>query len=149
MTAFIPTPKRLNDGDVLSRFTVKAAEILDSADLIERLITEIPEGPVCSDDPVADGYALSAGGIRPGAEPLLGLDPERPDRTVQGQDSLVLQLAGNRTCGSGQHRAGLPGHQQEPEPVVCGDGPVRWIRMVNALSCFFKKKVTRRPAPSR
>jgi formate hydrogenlyase subunit 5 len=56
---FPPTPRRLYDGDVLSRFTVKAAEILDSADLLERLIAGIPEGPVCSEDPVADGFTLS------------------------------------------------------------------------------------------
>jgi formate hydrogenlyase subunit 5 len=56
---FAPTTRRLHDGDVLSRFTVKAAEILDSADLIERLITSTPEGPVCSDEPVRDGFTLS------------------------------------------------------------------------------------------
>lgn len=56
---FSPSIRRLYDGDVLSRFTVKAAEILDSADLIDRLVSGIAEGPVCSDDPVRDGFALS------------------------------------------------------------------------------------------
>jgi formate hydrogenlyase subunit 5 len=56
---FAPTPRRLYDGDVLSRFTVKAAEILDSADLIERIIAGIAEGPVCSEDPVTDGFTLA------------------------------------------------------------------------------------------
>jgi formate hydrogenlyase subunit 5 len=56
---FPPTPKRLHDGDVLSRFTVKAAEILDSVDLIERLLAGMPEGPVCSEGLVRDGFTLS------------------------------------------------------------------------------------------
>lgn len=56
---FIPTPHRLHDGDVLARFTVKAGEVMDSCDLIERLIAAIPEGPVCADLTVKDGYALS------------------------------------------------------------------------------------------
>jgi formate hydrogenlyase subunit 5 len=55
-----PIPiKPLHDGDVLSRFTLKAAEIMDSLDLIERLIAEIPDGEICSRAPVNDGYALS------------------------------------------------------------------------------------------
>jgi Ni,Fe-hydrogenase III large subunit/Ni,Fe-hydrogenase III component G len=56
---FIPTPRRLHDGDVLSRFTVKAAEVLDSAGLIERLIAGIPEGPTDAVLQPADGYALA------------------------------------------------------------------------------------------
>jgi formate hydrogenlyase subunit 5 len=56
---YAPTAKPLRDGDVLSRFTLKAAEIMDSVDLIERLVTEIPEGEICSSAPVRDGYALS------------------------------------------------------------------------------------------
>ena len=51
--------KALHDGDVLSRFTIKAAEIMDSVDLIERLIAEIPDGEICSSAPVKDGYALA------------------------------------------------------------------------------------------
>jgi len=53
-----PSPKTLRDGDVLARFTVKAAEILDSLDLIERLIKEMPEGGVRNTGPVRDGYCL-------------------------------------------------------------------------------------------
>jgi formate hydrogenlyase subunit 5 len=49
----------LRDGDVLSRFTVRAAEIMDSVDMIEKLIEEIPEGEICGRGTVADGYALS------------------------------------------------------------------------------------------
>jgi Ni,Fe-hydrogenase III large subunit len=44
---------------VLSRFTVRAAEILDSVDIIEKLIEEIPEGEICGPGVVADGYAIS------------------------------------------------------------------------------------------
>jgi formate hydrogenlyase subunit 5 len=51
--------KPLHDGDVLSRFTLKAAEIMDSVDLIERLIAEIPDGEICSSEPVKDGYTLA------------------------------------------------------------------------------------------
>ena len=56
---YIPTPHRLHDGDVLARFTVKAGEVLDSCDLIERVIAAMPEGPVCADVTAKDGYALS------------------------------------------------------------------------------------------
>ena len=56
---YAPPVKPLRDGDVLSRFTIKAAEIMDSVDLIERLVAEIPDGEICSSAPVKDGYALS------------------------------------------------------------------------------------------
>ena len=56
---FTPPLRSLRDGDVLSRFTIKAAEIMDSVDLIERLLKELPEGEICSGSPVTDGYALS------------------------------------------------------------------------------------------
>jgi formate hydrogenlyase subunit 5 len=56
---FAPKPQRLRDGDVLSRFTVKASEIMDSLDLIERLIAAIPEGEVRSDAPIHDGFTLA------------------------------------------------------------------------------------------
>jgi len=54
-----PKPSILKDGDVLSRFTVKAAEIMDSIDIIQRLIASIPEGTVMTDTPVTDGYTLT------------------------------------------------------------------------------------------
>ena len=57
--SYKPNPQRLRDGDVLSRFTIKASEIMDSIDLIERLITAIPEGDVCSDGQIRDGYTIS------------------------------------------------------------------------------------------
>ncbi|MHB8162750.1 MAG: NADH-quinone oxidoreductase subunit D-related protein [Methanoregula sp.] len=56
---FAPKQQRLRDGDVLSRFTVKASEIMDSFDLIERLIAAIPEGPVCTMPRIKDGYTLA------------------------------------------------------------------------------------------
>jgi Ni,Fe-hydrogenase III large subunit/Ni,Fe-hydrogenase III component G len=56
---FIPVPHPLNDGDVLARFTVKAAEVLDSLSLIEKVIAGMPEGPVISADGVGDGAALA------------------------------------------------------------------------------------------
>ncbi len=56
---FAPKPQRLRDGDVLSRFTIKASEIMDSLDLIERLVAAIPEGDVRSDAPIRDGYTLA------------------------------------------------------------------------------------------
>ncbi|WP_321507202.1 NADH-quinone oxidoreductase subunit C [uncultured Methanoregula sp.] len=56
---FVPQPKPLNDGDVLSRFTVKASEIFDSLKLIEQLAASLPEGPVAGGFTVRDGHALS------------------------------------------------------------------------------------------
>ncbi|MDO9326819.1 MAG: NADH-quinone oxidoreductase subunit C [Methanoregula sp.] len=56
---FAPKPQRLRDGDVLSRFTIKASEVMDSLDLIERLIAAITDGDVCTDAPVCDGYTLA------------------------------------------------------------------------------------------
>lgn len=56
---FVPVPHPLNDGDVLARFTVKAAEVLDSLSLIGNVIAAMPEGPVMSTDRVCDGAALA------------------------------------------------------------------------------------------
>ena len=56
---FAPKPQRLRDGDVLSRFTIKASEIMDSIDLIERLIASVPGGDVRSDAIIRDGYTLA------------------------------------------------------------------------------------------
>jgi Ni,Fe-hydrogenase III large subunit/Ni,Fe-hydrogenase III component G len=56
---FVPTLHLLNDGDVLARFTVKAAEILDALDLIEQVIAEMPHGQICSTEPIMDGSALA------------------------------------------------------------------------------------------
>ena len=56
---FAPKPQRLRDGDVLSRFTIKASEVMDSLDLIERLIAAVPEGDVSTNAPVRDGYTLA------------------------------------------------------------------------------------------
>ena len=56
---YAPPVKPLRDGDVLSRFTIKAAEVMDSLDLIERLVADIPDGEICSSAPVKDGYALA------------------------------------------------------------------------------------------
>jgi Ni,Fe-hydrogenase III large subunit/Ni,Fe-hydrogenase III component G len=56
---FAPKPQRLRDGDVLSRFTIKASEVMDSLDMIERLIAAIPEGEVSTNAPIRDGYTLA------------------------------------------------------------------------------------------
>lgn len=56
---FAPKPQRLRDGDVLSRFTIKASEIMDSLDMIERLIAAISEGDVSTGAPLQDGYTLA------------------------------------------------------------------------------------------
>ncbi|HOX34832.1 MAG TPA: NADH-quinone oxidoreductase subunit C [Methanoregulaceae archaeon] len=54
-----PSVHPLSDGDVLSRFTVRAAEIMDSIDLILRIIHTVPAGEVRTEKPVRDGYALT------------------------------------------------------------------------------------------
>ncbi|WP_424719713.1 NADH-quinone oxidoreductase subunit C [Methanoregula sp.] len=56
---FPPDNTVLHDGDVLSRFTVKASEIMDSLELLEQLLETIPDGPVKAEVPVQDGYAIS------------------------------------------------------------------------------------------
>jgi Ni,Fe-hydrogenase III large subunit/Ni,Fe-hydrogenase III component G len=56
---YAPSPKTLRDGDVLARFTVKAAEILDSLDLIGRLIKEMPDGEIRSSGQIQDGFCLA------------------------------------------------------------------------------------------
>ncbi|MEN6611457.1 MAG: hydrogenase large subunit, partial [Methanoregulaceae archaeon] len=63
---FRPEVPTLHDGDVLSRFTVKAAEIQESLSLIERLVAEMPKGPVqggaaAGESPVSvrDGHSLA------------------------------------------------------------------------------------------
>ncbi|MCK9579895.1 MAG: NADH-quinone oxidoreductase subunit C [Methanoregula sp.] len=54
-----PAVRTLHDGDVLARFTVKAAEIVASLDLIEQLIKEMPAGPVVTDVAVRNGHSLA------------------------------------------------------------------------------------------
>ncbi len=56
---FCPDVKPLRDGDVLARFTMKASEVTNSLDMIEKMIAAIPDGEVCSTAPVRDGYAIS------------------------------------------------------------------------------------------
>jgi len=56
---FSPAPRPLCDGDVLARFTVKAAEIMDSLDLIKQVINTMPDGSIKSDEPIRDGCALA------------------------------------------------------------------------------------------
>lgn len=56
---FAPSLKPLRDGDVLSRFTIKAAEITNSLDLIGQMIAAIPEGDISSGAPVRDGWSLA------------------------------------------------------------------------------------------
>ena len=56
---FCPAIRTLYDGDVLARFTVKASEIMDSLDLIERLLASMPDGAVSTPPVIRDGYALS------------------------------------------------------------------------------------------
>jgi Ni,Fe-hydrogenase III large subunit len=46
---FPPEPRYLRDGDVLSRFTVKASEVIDS----------MPAGEVMASLPSRDGYSLA------------------------------------------------------------------------------------------
>ncbi len=54
-----PTPKILKDGDVISRFTVKAAEIMDSVEMIRKLLASMPEGESRNETPVIDGCTFS------------------------------------------------------------------------------------------
>jgi Ni,Fe-hydrogenase III large subunit/Ni,Fe-hydrogenase III component G len=56
---YTPMVRTLQDGDVLSRFTVKAAEIMTSLDLIEQLLRDMPDGPIVLDTPVPDGFSLA------------------------------------------------------------------------------------------
>lgn len=56
---YSPTIRTLHDGDVLSRFTVKAAEIMDSLDLVQLMIKEMPQGPVLANFSARDGYSLA------------------------------------------------------------------------------------------
>jgi formate hydrogenlyase subunit 5 len=46
-------------GDVLSRFNVKAGEILNSVEMIRAVLSEIKDGPVCAKAGVKDGCALA------------------------------------------------------------------------------------------
>ncbi len=62
---FAPAPSLRTGGDVLSRFEVKAEEIRESLKLINRLLEEVPEGPVFAEpekdacSPGTTGYALA------------------------------------------------------------------------------------------
>jgi|WetSurMetagenome_2_1015567.scaffolds.fasta_scaffold02026_9 formate hydrogenlyase subunit 5 len=47
------------NGDVLARFNLKAAEVLDSVKIIQRIISELAGGEVSAPCQIKDGYALS------------------------------------------------------------------------------------------
>jgi Ni,Fe-hydrogenase III large subunit len=51
--------KTQTNGDVLARFNLKAAEVLDSTKMIQRLISELDSGEVSAPIQIRDGYALS------------------------------------------------------------------------------------------
>ncbi len=51
--------KVLEKGDVISRFDLKAAEVLDSVRIIRKMIREMPKGEVLKAGNVKDGYAIS------------------------------------------------------------------------------------------
>ena len=51
--------RTLPTGDVLARFNLKAAEILDSVQIIQELIGKLEEGAISAECQVMDGYALS------------------------------------------------------------------------------------------
>lgn len=54
-----PSSTVLPQGDVLARFRVKAATILDSVNLILKNIKEMPSGEISVDQNQKDGYAIS------------------------------------------------------------------------------------------
>jgi Ni,Fe-hydrogenase III large subunit/Ni,Fe-hydrogenase III component G len=45
-------------GDVLSRFNVKAEEVLDSAAMVKRVLSGIEDGPICTQAVIKDGCVL-------------------------------------------------------------------------------------------
>ena len=54
-----PSIKVMGEGDVKTRFEVKASEIIDSANIIQKLINEMPGGSVNSKYKISDGFSLS------------------------------------------------------------------------------------------
>jgi formate hydrogenlyase subunit 5 len=54
-----PIPKTSEAGDVLARFETKAAEILDSARIIEEALQDLRNGHVLNVGEIKDGYALA------------------------------------------------------------------------------------------
>ncbi|MDD5502005.1 MAG: NADH-quinone oxidoreductase subunit C [Candidatus Thermoplasmatota archaeon] len=57
--SFKPRVKIMDGGDVLSRFEVKSHEILESVNLIQKILKDLPEGPVSSNFKISDGFCLS------------------------------------------------------------------------------------------
>jgi formate hydrogenlyase subunit 5 len=51
--------RTLQNGDVLSRFELKTAETLDSAKIIQDLLSDLQNGSVSTEGQIGDGYALS------------------------------------------------------------------------------------------
>jgi Ni,Fe-hydrogenase III large subunit/Ni,Fe-hydrogenase III component G len=56
---FKPIPKTSEAGDVLARFEIKTAEILDSARIIEEALKDIRNGNIMNEGRIKDGYAIS------------------------------------------------------------------------------------------
>jgi Ni,Fe-hydrogenase III large subunit len=57
--SFKPRVKIMDGGDVLSRFEVKSHEILESVNLIQKILKDLPEGPISSNFKISDGFCLS------------------------------------------------------------------------------------------
>jgi formate hydrogenlyase subunit 5 len=54
-----PIPKTSDAGDVLARFEIKTAEILDSARMIEEALSNLHNGQILTEGKILDGYAVS------------------------------------------------------------------------------------------
>ena len=54
-----PAPKTSDAGDVLARFEIKTAEILDSARIIEEALSNLRNGEILNAREIKDGYAIA------------------------------------------------------------------------------------------
>ena len=104
-------------GDAAARFHVRAQEIGVSAALIADLAGRLPGGPIAA--PLAGEPRSGRCGPgrcgRPARRQLAVAHgrPRRPRRPAASALCLIRQLAGSGDGRAGQHRSGLPAHQQE------------------------------------
>ena len=115
-------------GDVRARLMVRAREVEQSLSILRQVLGALPDSALRAPAP-AELPAFSAAlgwaeGWRGECLHWVETDAYGVLDPRQGHRSELPELARPRAGGAGQHRAGLPRHQQELQPVVLGQRPV-------------------------
>ena len=109
-------------GDVRARLMVRAREVEQSLSILRQVLDALPERPLrATHAGGAPGRVVGArvgGGVARAVRALGGHRRARPTGPRQGDRPELPELAGPDPRRAGQHHPGLPGDQQELQPLV-------------------------------